>query len=131
MFDEYLEKLNSMQEDYLVEMALSRGEAIDICMSLGKQFTNHFNKVCDEGKNSSNFKHHCEEMQSWFDKVKSIKLRHTRRLIQPTNLYDWFFTCGAELEDVVNLCYIDDYEYLVNQLLCTSSKVFDVLKEIL
>lgn len=42
-----------------------------------------------------------------------------------------FFTCGAELEDVVNLCYIDDYEYLVNQLLCTSSKVFDVLKEIL
>lgn len=131
MFEEYFEKLNSMEEDYLVEMALSRGEAIDICMSLGKQFANHFNKVCDEGKNSSNFKHHCQEMQSWFNKVKSIKLRHTKRLIQPTNLYDWFFTCGAELEDVVNLCYIDDYEYLVNQLLCTNNKVFDVLKEIL
>ena len=70
-------------------------------------------------------------MQSWFDKVKSIKLRHTKRLIQPTNLYDWFFTCGAELEDVVNLCYIDNYEYLINQLLCTNNKVFDVLKEIL
>lgn len=131
MFEEYFEKLNSMEEDYLVEMALSRGEAIDICMSLGKQFANHFNKVCDEGKNCSNFKHHCQEMQSWFNKVKSIKLRHTKRLIQPTNLYDWFFTCGAELEDVVNLCYIDDYEYLVNQLLCTNNKVFDVLKEIL
>lgn len=131
MVEEYFEELNNIQEDYLVEMALSRGEAIDICMSIGKQFANHFNKVCNEEKNSSNFKHHCQEMQSWFNKVKSIKLRHTGKLIQPTNLYDWFFTCGAELEDVVNLCYIDDYEYLVNQLICTNNKVFDVLKEIL
>lgn len=45
MVEEYFEKLGSMDQDYLVEMALSKGEAIDICMSLGKQFTNHFNKV--------------------------------------------------------------------------------------
>lgn len=131
MYEEEFEKLNNLNEEYLVEMAMSRAEAIDICMSLGKQFVEHFNKVCKEGKTGKDFQHHCQEMQSWYDKVKNIKLRHTKRFIQPTNLYDWFFTCGAEVEDFVDSQYVDDYEYLINELIRTDKKVVEILNEVL
>ena len=131
MYEEYLEQLDNLKEEYLAEMAMSRGAAIDVCMSLGKQFIEHFNKICKEGKLSRDFYHHCQEMQTWYNKVRGIKLRHTKRYIQPTNLYDWFFSCGADIEDFVSKENIDTYEYLINELITTDRSVSEILIEVI
>lgn len=131
MYEEYFEQLDTLKEEYLAEMVMSRGEAIDVCMSLGEQFIEHFNKVCKEGKLSKDFHHHCQEMQTWYNKVKGIKLRNTKRYIQPTNLYDWFFSCGADIEDFVEEKNIDTYEYLVNELITTDKSVSEILTAVI
>lgn len=78
----------------LNEMAMSRMDAMDKCIDLGRQFIEHFHKVYAEGKNSKDFVHHCTEMQSWLNYVRSIKLKTTNRYLTPSDLIDWFFTAG-------------------------------------
>ena len=83
------------------EMAYVRADAIDHCSTLGKRFVEHFIKICDEGVTSPDFRHHCQEMQSWWDDVKGIKLKEDKKLISVSNLNDWFFTLGRDPEDFI------------------------------
>ena len=42
------EELRKLDEELLNEMAMSRADAIDRCISLGKKFLEHFHKVYTE-----------------------------------------------------------------------------------
>lgn len=99
------------------EMALSRSDAIDLCLNLGKEFAEHFVKVVTEGVNSENFNHHCSEMQAWFDKVRKIKLKPKGKTLNIEQYIDWFFTVGQNTEDVVGENNVDLYEKLIAKLL--------------
>ena len=114
------------------EMAVEQSKAISLCMSLGRQFIEHFHKVYVEGVNSPNFKHHCHEMQTWYDTVRNIKLKSNNKPISRIHLMDWFFTVGASVEDFLSGEEADKYEQLVLGLLTTpSSKVEDILMKLL
>ena len=115
------------------EMTYDRPDAIDRCSSLGKRFVEHFTKVCKEGINSPDFKHHCQEMQSWWDDVKGIKLKDSKKPISISALNDWFFTLGRDPEDFIPEEYIDFYTKLYLSLLSDreNAKVVDLLSGIL
>lgn len=88
----------------LKEMAIERADAIEICLSLGKKFIEHFHKLYNEGKNSPDFNHHCAEMQAWYDKcriltLKNTKRKNTTRMISSSNLLDWFFEAGGSIDE--------------------------------
>jgi len=83
----------------LKEMAIERADAIEICLSLGKKFIEHFHKLYAEGKNSPDFNHHCAEMQAWYDKCRILTLKNTKRMISSSNLIDWFFEAGGSIDE--------------------------------
>lgn len=119
----------------LNEMAVTRAQAIETCIHLGRQFIEHFHKVYAEGKYSQDFPHHCTEMQTWLNDARRLKLKTTKRYIDTSNLIDWFFTAGEAVDKDLGF---DDYEEadLYNEFfiaLCAnkSSKVIDVLNKIL
>lgn len=113
----------------LNEMAISKSEAMDKCLSLGKQFIEHYHKVYLEGPDSRDFQHHCHEMQTWYNSVRSIKLKNTNRGLTPVNLIDWFFTVGAIPEDFLDTDdEIDSYNKFIIELLHDSdSKISDII----
>lgn len=107
----------------LNEMAMSRGDAIDLCISLGEKFIEHFNKIVELGLNDEYFNHHCVEMQAWFDRVNKIKLKTTNKNLTIEQLVDWFFTCGENIEDVVSETSVELYNNFIIKLLgCESVK---------
>lgn len=114
----------------LNEMAYSQRAAINRCGDLGYEFVRHFVKIMDDGKNHDDFAHHCSEMQAWWDKVKSIKLKNNGKIISDENLFDWFFTYGSDVVGVVQSEeYRHAYEILINRLLEDRSvKVCDVIQ---
>ena len=123
-----------MESHRIDEMALSRGDAIDRCINLGKQFIEHFHKVYVEEIESRDFNHHCQEMQSWYDSVSSIRLKTNNKFLTNTQLIDWFFTLGANVEDYLdNDEEVEHYNNFIVELLSNkrSKKVVDVLKDIL
>lgn len=80
----------------LLEMPTSRGDAIDVCSSLGKLFIEHFHKIYSEGIEGKDFPHHCAEMQAWLDKCRAMRLKGSNRHLTQIEQIDWFFTaCGA------------------------------------
>lgn len=89
------------------DMALSRGDAIDVCMSLGKKFIEHFHKIYSNSTNEA-VNHWASEMNSWFYKAKNIKLKSSNCGITETQLRDWFFTSGANFTDFIDDCTIDE-----------------------
>ena len=70
-------------------------------------------------------------MQKLYNIALDIKLRFPKRHLQPTNLYEWFFCCGAKAEDFVKEEKFDTYEYLVNKLITTDKSVKEILIEVL
>lgn len=116
----------------LAEFAVSRADAITICMSNGRQFMQHFVKVLQDGINGDDFKHHCHEMQTWFDVVKGIKLKGSKKPLSLEQWMDWFFTAGGNIEDEVDVQYIDLYEKLIFQLMSDkNNKIEDIMRQIL
>ena len=115
------------------EMAYTRPDAIERRYNLGEQFAKHFIKICEEGKGTKNFVHHCAEMQSWWDKVRGIKLKENNKLISLSNLTDWFFTLGKDPEDFIPDRHLPIYSKLYLKLLSDReiAKVQDVLEELL
>ncbi|MBE7084204.1 MAG: hypothetical protein E7373_06370 [Clostridiales bacterium] len=115
------------------EMAYTRPDAIERCYNLGEQFAKHFIKICEEGKGAKYFIHHCAEMQSWWDKVKGIKLKENNKLISLSNLTDWFFTLGKDPEDFIPDRHLPIYSKLYLKLLLDReiAKVQDILEELL
>lgn len=114
-------------------MALKRKDAIGQCISLGKQFVEHFHKCMLEGKFSNDFLHHCSEMQAFWDNVKFIVLKQDSKLINSDDLINWFFTYGSDVEHVIEEEYQDIYEQLYLQLLRDrkNSKVAHIMKNFL
>lgn len=117
----------------LNEMAITRSEAIDKCYSFGKQFIEHFHKIMSEGKSADEFKHHCKEMQNFYDYVKQITLKQNNKKLPIDYLINWFFTIGSNVDEVIKEPYVDIYEQLMIRLLQDrmNSKVFDILNELL
>lgn len=85
----------------LIEMAITRADAIEECMSLGKKFIEHFRKAYKE-PNAEVLNHWCNEMQGWYNKVKGIKLKQDNKPLLDGNIRDWFFTVGADAEDFID-----------------------------
>lgn len=121
-----------INQNYLTEMAMRRGEATDNCEVLGEKFTEHFNTIAKLGKEDVDFKHHCQELQSWYDRARKIKLKETKKLITKGNLWDWFFTVGQNVEDVIEEPYQELYEDFCFTLLSNTDKtIYEVLSELL
>jgi hypothetical protein len=93
-----VKKLRDAQAKRISDMALSRADAMDRCISLGKRFIEHFDKVYKE-PNSQARGHWSGEMQGWLNSVRQIKLKTTNDAILDGDLRDWFFTAGANPQD--------------------------------
>ena len=116
----------------LNEMSYHRNEAIDKCFDLGKLFLEHFLKVVKEGKDSRDFSHHCQEMQSWWERVDSIYLKPRNKKLNADQLINWFFLKGSSTEYLIK----DDddarlYEMLFLKLIYSDNTVKDILEELL
>lgn len=113
------------------ESTYKRADAIDRCFNLGKKFTQHFNMIAKLGKDDTDFKHHCQELQSWYDPVRVIRLKESNKTITRSQLWDWFFTVGQDVEDVILPQFTDLYEDFYLELSRGNRKVVDILEELL
>lgn len=114
------------------EMAMPRADAIELCISLGEKFTNHFKEIYEKGKNDIDFKHHCQELQSWYDKVNEIVLKQNNKKLSKTQKIDWFFTRGSSLENIFNNTTIEDvYEEFIFKLMSSNDLIVDILHVLL
>lgn len=105
--------------DSINDMALSRTDAMDRCISLGKKFIEHFDKVY-KNPNDSARNHWLSEMNTWWKSVKEIKLKNTNKPPLNGEYRDWFFTAGANPEDFMKTpTYMESksYDDFVNALL--------------
>lgn len=89
------------------DMALSRADAMERCISLGKRFIEHFDKIY-KNPNDSSVQHWRGEMKGWLDSVKEIKLKNTSKPLLNTELHDWFFTAGANVGDFIKSPLTDE-----------------------
>lgn len=118
-------------EKFLNEMSMDRSDAIDRCLSLGEKFAEHFNKVMEEGQDSPDFKHHCHEMQVWFDTTKKITLKPKGKYLTIEYWIDWFFTAGQTVEKLIDSKYEDEYEVLIRELIFDKNKrVEEIVKSL-
>lgn len=114
----------------IYEMAYTRTDAIDRCANLGYRFIEHFHKVY-LNPDSESINHWASEMQSWFDNVLKIRLKHNNKKISPSLLIDWFFTVGSSVEDLFPIeKEADMYELFIIKLL-NNLNVKDSLMEVL
>lgn len=110
------------------EFATDRMDVIGRCQSLGKQFAEHFHKIYTQHK--AYFKHHCIEMQSWYDSVKVFRFKSNKKRISKTQLYDWFFTACQIVEDLFeDVSEQKTYEAFVQELLKTDKQISELLQE--
>lgn len=126
--------IKKLMENHRVdEMAMEQSKAISMCRSLGKQFIEHFHKVYVGGLKDRDYKHHCHEMQTWYNDAKSIKLKSNNKVISRIHLVDWFFTVGAGVDDFLHdEDEIDMYEEFTLKLLTDPfSDVEDALDKLL
>lgn len=109
------------------EMAFSRADAIERCISLGNKFVEHFKKICSG--DSESFIHHCGEMQVWWKDVLDIKLKQTNRNLTKGNIFDWFLTVGKSTEDLfTDPNMLEMYENFIIALLANpQSQISDLL----
>lgn len=102
----------------LTEMAEDRANAMSYCISHGKQFIKHFEKVQHDLENDSpELKHHVHEMQTWWDNVRTIKLKSNKKHLSDRFLIDSFFTAGAFVEDFLDDKYAKSYIEMYKKLL--------------
>ena len=115
------------------EQALSRSDVIDKCLDYGKVFVEHFIKaVLDLENNSDTLNHHIQEMQSFWDKVKILKFKHNNKLVSNSNLMDWFFTMGSDVETILPDSVVGMYEeFIIKVLSDRNRKLIDSFHEML
>ena len=126
IYDIY-DKLN---EAYLIEMAMSRNDAISKCASLGKMFIKHFDKIYKEPNNTDVITHWASEMSDWYKEIREIRLKQNLKPILKGNLRDWFFTACALPEDFMENPSDDElekYDEFVNNLIMNDN-VYESLK---
>lgn len=86
----------------LNEMSMPRADAIDRCVSLGKKFIEHFDKIYKE-PTSEAVNHWVTEMTGWYNSVKEIRVKPNNKFLTITTINDSFFTAGAEPTDFVEM----------------------------
>lgn len=103
----------------LQEMTYNRSDAIDKCYIKGKPFIEHFHECMRDllDNNKDLYGHHASEMQSCWDAVKDIKLIENNKKLRYDQLINWFFTVGADVEEVIDADYQDIYERFYIELL--------------
>lgn len=100
-------RLTKVIDSAIYDMALSRADAMERCISLGKRFIEHFDKIY-KNPNDSSVQHWKGEMKGWLDSVKEIKLKNTNKPLLNTELHDWFFTAGANVGDFIKSPLTDE-----------------------
>lgn len=130
-----LSKLTESEIKYIVsEQAQSVSKLLALCIDLGEPFIKHFHKVLKDIENQDwqNFMHHCREMQGWWNKVKSQRYKHSKKIISNEDLIDSFFTVGAISEDYLDEgeAYIYETEFIPQLLADREQKISDVLDKI-
>lgn len=87
----------------MAEFAYSAVKIRQDCRSLGRKFIEHWNKLYADiqNKNFKLAKHHCQEMQTWWNDIKNLKYKHNKKVVTDEELYDSFFTCGQFSEDFI------------------------------
>lgn len=102
----------------LLEMSMTKMEAIDRCEILGKRFIEHFRKIACE-PNSQARNHWCNEMQGWMNSVNGISLKHNKKLLSTADKLNWFIDATSSPEYIFkgdsNL--IDLYEQFTEHLI--------------
>ena len=127
-----LNQVNIVKFNLLNEMAYERKDAILKCDELGNNFIEHFHKIMSEGKDSTDFIHHCIEMDAWWNKVKNIVIKSTKKKISKSQLKDWFFEVGSSVEYIIQEEYQETYNELIFALLNDySMSVKDILVNII
>ncbi len=89
------------------DMAISRSQAMDKCMSLGECFIKHFDKIY-KNPNARECNHWIAEMDAWYKAVKKITLKTTGKPMLRGELRDWFFTAGANPENFIRCATYDE-----------------------
>ena len=116
----------------LNEMALSRQDAIDRCMGLGKKFAEHFDKIYNS-KDKKLIDHWAKEMDAWWDQVKDIRMKPRSKRIYNVDLLDWFFDAGQLATDFMTSDDIfeerEKYEELEYKLLGREKTVVELIEE--
>lgn len=105
------------------DMAIPMSRAMDKCMSLGKCFIKHFDKVY-KNPNARECNHWIAEMDAWYKSVTGITLKTTGKPILRGQLRDWFFTAGADPENFMRCATYDELkkydDFSENILSCMS-----------
>ena len=117
----------------LHEMAFDRKEVIDRCFSNGQKFIEHFHKVMKEGKESTDYTHHCVEMQAFWNNVKKLVMKPRSKMIASDDLINWFFTAGSDITNQIEEPYQDIYEKLILTMLNDrdNADVKDILNKLI
>lgn len=114
----------------LNDMSFTRADAIDKCNSLGKLFTENFEKIFNEPKAQS-VNHWCDEMQGWLDDIRNITLKQNKKPLPYTYIMDWFFTRGSSPDQFFkdeNL--VDSYEEFLSKISKYDFNVRETIKNI-
>lgn len=77
-------------------------------MTLGRNFITAFHTLY-EYPHAEAREHFIAEMQSWYNTVCDIKIRETDLPILNQQIYDWFLTAGASIENFI---------YNKNEIMC-------------
>lgn len=85
--------------------------------------------ISDFESNSDTLNHHIQEMQSFWDKVKILKFKNTNKLISNSNLMDWFFTMGSDVETILPDSMVDLYEEFMIKVLSDRDRKLIAVKE--
>ena len=140
LLDEYadvMEEFSTNKSIQLQEMEMERADAIDRCISKGKVFIEHFEKIEDR-EDDSTINHWTSEMFTQLADVRDIVLKHNNKLILNGNLRDWFFTAGSEPEYIMRNPTdkkLEDYDEFVTRLFSkgirsiTQKDILDIINE--
>ena len=90
------------------EMAMSKSDAIDRCISLGTKFIEHFHKVYTNPQSESLNHWVNAEMQPWLNAIRNITLKPNNKHLLCVQISDWFLTAGSNYSDLITDC--DDEE---------------------
>lgn len=124
-------RLTKVIDSAVADMALSRADAMERCISLGKRFIEHFDKIY-KNPNDSSVQHWKGEMKGWLDSVKEIKLKNTNKPLLNTELHDWFFTAGANVGDFIKSPMTNEIEaydkFIINCLSMGLDSAFKNIK---
>lgn len=116
----------------IIDMAMSKNEAIDKCMELGEKFIEHFHKIY-KNPNDVNVNYWAGEMQGWLNTVRKIKLKITKDYLNDGHLWDWFYTACSDPESVVREITPEEAKvyYRVVEKCLISNNVRNSIKEVI